>query len=216
MTDNTISKMPRPYSLILGGEALHSRDITPWQQHHPNLRLINEYGPTEAVVGCCIPPTTSPLDFSGDTVPHRSPPSPTSKSLRPRSQPGTPPPSASPAKLYIGGAGVARGYLNRPDLTAERFVPNPFFQGTGNGEQGNREWGTGNFPYSLLPTPYSPTPFFTRLVIAPATVPTAPSNTWAAWTTRVKLRGYRIEPGEIEGRPGPASAGGAGGCGAAG
>ncbi|MEM9008335.1 MAG: condensation domain-containing protein, partial [Cyanobacteria bacterium P01_F01_bin.86] len=43
-----------PNAFILGGEALHSHDLTFWQQHFPNTRFINEYGPTEAVVGCCI------------------------------------------------------------------------------------------------------------------------------------------------------------------
>jgi non-ribosomal peptide synthetase component F len=110
------------HALILGGEALQGRDITPWRQHFPHLRLINEYGPTEAVVGCCI--YDVPLDFAGDTVPIGRPIA--NVQLYVLDANLEPVPIGIPGELYIGGAGLARGYLNRPDLTAERFVPNPF------------------------------------------------------------------------------------------
>ena len=73
--------------------------------------------------------------------------------LRPRSQPGTPPHRPSPCELYIGGAGVARGGLSQPTgfEGGAVFVRIPFFREQEWGT-GNREWGTGNFPtlYSLL------------------------------------------------------------------
>ncbi|MEL6763796.1 MAG: amino acid adenylation domain-containing protein, partial [Cyanobacteria bacterium J06607_6] len=134
---------PPAKALILGGEALYGRDITPWRQRFPQLRLVNEYGPTEAVVGCCI--YDVPLDFNADTVPIGRPIA--NVQLYVLDPDLEPVPIGVPGELYIGGAGVARGYLNRPDLTAERFVPNPFYgKAEGNRKQGTgtREQGTGN------------------------------------------------------------------------
>src|SRR5206468_9060901 len=58
-------------AFIVGGEALHASTIEFWQLHAPNIRIINEYGPTETVVGCCIyevPPAYTCSTISG-TVP---------------------------------------------------------------------------------------------------------------------------------------------------
>ncbi|NEQ47696.1 MAG: AMP-binding protein [Leptolyngbya sp. SIOISBB] len=118
---------PLPHSptqaLILGGEALSGHNIAPWRQNFPQLRLVNEYGPTEAVVGCCV--YDVPLDFTADTVPIGRPIA--NVQLYVLAPDLEPVPIGVPGELYIGGAGVARGYLNRPELTAERFVPNPFY-----------------------------------------------------------------------------------------
>ena len=77
-----------------------------------------------------------------------------------------------PGELCIGGAGVARGYLNSPDLTAEKFIPDPF-----SGIPGSRLYRTGDRGRYL---PDGNIEFLGRV------------------DRQVKIRGYRVEPGEIE------------------
>src|SRR5205085_4043807 len=100
-------------------------------------------------------------------------------------------PVGVPGELYVGGAGVTRGYLGRPDLTAERFVPNPFAEVTGDGC-----W----VLEDTAPVTQHPSPI-TRLYR------TGDLVQWRAdgvlmfvgrRDSQVKLRGYRIELGEIE------------------
>ncbi|MBW4649607.1 MAG: amino acid adenylation domain-containing protein [Kastovskya adunca ATA6-11-RM4] len=91
-----------------------------------------------------------------------------------------PTPIGVPGELYIGGAGVARGYLNRPELTAERFISNPFQRGGGAGEQGSRGeylYKTGDLARHL---PNGDIDYLGRI------------------DHQVKIRGFRIELGEIE------------------
>jgi acyl carrier protein len=83
-----------------------------------------------------------------------------------------PAPIGVPGELYIGGAGLARGYLNSPQLTAEKFIPHPF----GN-EPGARLYKTGDLARYL---PDGNIEFLGRL------------------DHQIKLRGFRVEPGEIE------------------
>jgi amino acid adenylation domain-containing protein len=108
-------------ALIIGGEALYGESLKYWQQHAPQTRLINEYGPTETVVGCCVFEVRGELTGA---VPIGRPIANTQLYLldeRLRLAP-----IGATGELYIGGAGLARGYHKRADITAERFIPNPF------------------------------------------------------------------------------------------
>uniref|UniRef100_UPI00286A4BCE amino acid adenylation domain-containing protein n=1 Tax=Chamaesiphon sp. OTE_75_metabat_556 TaxID=2964692 RepID=UPI00286A4BCE len=58
----------RVNAFVLGGETLHANQIEPWLTHAPDTRLVNEYGPTEAVVGCCVYEATGKIDLVGDLL----------------------------------------------------------------------------------------------------------------------------------------------------
>lgn len=124
------------HAFIIGGEALLPRHIAFWQMAAPTSELINEYGPTETVVGCCvyrIPPDA----HAESAIPIGRPIANTRLYILNRAL--QPVPRGVAGELYIGGAGVARGYYQRPDLTSERFLPDPF-----SGEAGARLYKTGD------------------------------------------------------------------------
>nr|MBO1944450.1 amino acid adenylation domain-containing protein [Sinorhizobium medicae] len=157
--------------LVIGGEALSSSTVELWRQIQPAARMVNEYGPTEAVVGCAF--HDIPADFSASTnVPIGRPIANTRIYLLDGH--GQPVPFGAVGELYIGGAGVARGYLNRPDLTAERFLADPF-----SGKAGARMYRSGDLARYL---PDGNLEFLGRN------------------DDQVKIRGFRIEPGEIAAR----------------
>lgn len=151
--------------LLTGGDTLH---------RHPHQGLpfavINNYGPTEATV----------VATSGPVLPDRNP------GLAPTI--GRPiantqiyildenmqsVPVGTTGEIHIGGIGLAKGYVNRPELTAEKFVPNPF-----SSEPGARLYKTGDLARYLSDGEIA---FCGRI------------------DGQIKLRGYRIEPGEIVG-----------------
>jgi amino acid adenylation domain-containing protein len=113
----------RTAAFVIGGENLSGERVSFWREHAPGTRLINEYGPTETVVGCATYEVDPSTPTTG-SVPIGRPIDNTR--LYVLDEYLNPVPVGVTGELYIGGYGVARGYLNRPDLTAERFVPDPY------------------------------------------------------------------------------------------
>ncbi|HVU73415.1 MAG TPA: amino acid adenylation domain-containing protein [Mycobacteriales bacterium] len=132
----------------------------------PGSRLVNAYGPTEATVTGSIHEVTDVVD--GESVPIGRPlPNTTLHVLDDELRPVAP---GTRGELYIGGDGVARGYLNRPDLTADRFVDDPF-------TDGGRLYRTGDLVRMRADANLE---YLGRI------------------DDQVKIRGYRVEPAEVE------------------
>ncbi|WP_380281981.1 amino acid adenylation domain-containing protein [Kitasatospora purpeofusca] len=172
-------RTPWPAALrlvVLGGSEARADAVARWRERHGDtVRLVNTYGPTEATV------IVTAADLGAPDAGRRPPlgrPLPGVR-LYVLDERGALLPRGSEGELYIGGTGLARGYLGRPDLTAAAFVDDPFAEGPS-----ARMYRTGDR---------------------------------ARWRTdgtldylgrsdeQIKLRGYRIEPAEIEsaltGRP---------------
>ena len=113
---------------VIGGESLTAESLRFWREHAPRTRLVNEYGPTETVVGCCIY-EVKPGDPQHGAVPIGRPIANTELKI-------------VEGELWIGGAGVARGYLNRPELNARKFA-NGYYR---SGDLA-RQRADGNFEY---------------------------------------------------------------------
>ncbi|GAB1818980.1 non-ribosomal peptide synthetase [Herbidospora sp. RD11066] len=107
---------------VLGGQALPYARVRAWRALDPDSPLINEYGPTEATVGCLRQYVTE-LGPDTETVPIGIPlPGVTASVVDEELRPVPP---GVEGELVIAGPHLARGYLGRPGLTAERFVPAP-------------------------------------------------------------------------------------------
>jgi amino acid adenylation domain-containing protein len=109
--------------VLFGGEAVNPACVRDVLQHDPPRRLLHVYGPTET--------TTFATWFEIREVPENATTIPIGRPLANTTlyvldERRQPVPIGVPGELYIGGDGVAHGYLNRPELTAERFVPDPF------------------------------------------------------------------------------------------
>ena len=158
--------------VLFGGEAVDPRAVTDVLRNRPPERLLHVYGPTEGTTFTswemvrAVPPGAL-------TVPIGRPIANTSIQVLDRDLELAP--AGVYGELYAGGDGLARGYLNRPDLTAERFVPDPF--GEQASEPGRRLYRTGDVARRL---PDGRIEFLGR-------------NDF-----QVKIRGFRIEPGEVE------------------
>jgi amino acid adenylation domain-containing protein len=156
-------------AFVIGGEALVANDVAFWREHAPQTKLVNEYGPTETVVGCCVYEVSAATPTSG-AVPIGRPIDNTQLYVLDRRT--DPTPVDVPGEIYIGGAGLGRGYLNRPELTAEKFVPNPFSE-----EPGARLYRTGDLGRHRID---------------------GDLEYHGRTDDQVKVRGFRIELGEIE------------------
>jgi amino acid adenylation domain-containing protein len=153
--------------LILGGERLAAQAVQQWRELGlPGVRVLNAYGPTEATI-------TATLAEAGTEQERITIGRPLAgRSVYILDRGGRPVPAGVLGELHIGGPLLARGYLNRPELTAERFVPDPFgAQDTGRlyrtGDMA-RYLGDGRIDYV------------------------------GRADQQVKVRGYRIELGEVE------------------
>ncbi len=158
--------------VILGGEALELRTLKPWFERHSDQQplIVNMYGITETTVHVTYRPIRK-TDLIGDQGSVIGVPIPDLQIFL-LDQALQPVPMGVAGEICVGGAGLARGYLNRPDLTSERFIEHPF-----SGTPGARLYRSGDRARFN-------------------------SNGELEYVGRldhqVKLRGFRVELGEVE------------------
>jgi amino acid adenylation domain-containing protein len=167
------SGAPQPLALrhvIFGGEALELQSLRPWFERHGDAqpRLVNMYGITETCVHVTYRPITlADLESGRGSVIGCPIPDLRVHVLDTECEPV---PVGVVGEIYVGGPGLAQGYLNRPELTAQRFVPDPFMPG-------QRLYRTGDLARRLHDGDIE---YIGRA------------------DSQVKVRGFRIELGEIE------------------
>jgi amino acid adenylation domain-containing protein len=158
--------------IIFGGEALDVMQLRPWFARHGGggPRLVNMYGITETTVHV----TYAPLSAADLAETLGSPIGRPLSDLQAYVLDSRlhPVPAGVPGELFVGGGGLARGYLRSPELTAERFIPDPF-----GSESGQRLYRAGDL---VRWRPDGSLEYLGRV------------------DQQVKIHGYRIEPGEIE------------------
>ncbi|HEU0077907.1 MAG TPA: amino acid adenylation domain-containing protein, partial [Longimicrobiaceae bacterium] len=153
--------------VMTGGESVSVPHVRRALELYPGLRLVNGYGPSECTVFATCHPVAA--GFDAPAVPIGRPVGDRRVHLLDRAWEAVP--TGVPGELCIGGPAVARGYLGRPELTAERFVPDPF------GEPGARLYRSGD-----------------RVRWRTDGVLEFVGRT----DFQVKIRGFRVEPGEVE------------------
>jgi amino acid adenylation domain-containing protein len=156
--------------ILASGEALSMSSCRKAQEiFGPNVRMVNQYGPTETTMTCSYHRIVEADDERsiaplGKAIPNAR--------MYIMDDDKNPVALGVPGELHIGGIGVARGYLNAPELTAEKFIADPFSD-----EPGARLYKTGDRARAL---PDGAIEFLGRL------------------DHQVKIRGFRVEPEEIE------------------
>ena len=158
------SELKALQTILVGGEACSLALVRQWAN---GRKFFNAYGPTEATV--CATVAECSITLSKPSI--GRPIANTQVYLLDEQL--QPVPFGVPGELYISGDGLSRGYLNRPELTAEKFLPNPW-----SNQLGTRLYKTGDQARYLANGNIE---FLGRI------------------DNQVKLRGYRIELGEIEG-----------------
>ncbi len=156
-------EFPDLRTLLSAGEELTSELLRSWMRE--GLEIYNGYGPTE----CSIGSTFMRLEPTTKLPPPIGRPKPNYQAYV-LDEHLNPVPVGVTGELHVGGAGVARGYLNRPELTAERFIDNPFLPG-------GRLYKTGDL---VRRRPDGTLVFAGRI------------------DSQVKINGLRVELGEIE------------------
>jgi len=169
MIDERIEDLRPLRQLLAGGDVLSPVHVAKALRALPGCRLINGYGPTETTTFACCH-TISERDLAAKSIPIGRPIANTQAYILDAAL--VPVPVGVPGQLYIGGPGVARGYLHAPELTAARFIADPF--GT---EQGAQFYRTGDLGRWRIDGTIE---FLGRS------------------DDQVKIRGFRIELGEIE------------------
>jgi len=168
MVEERIEDLSSVRQLLAGGEVLSVPHVRRVLRELKNCQLINGYGPTEnTTFTCCCPITENQIGLS---VPIGQPIANTQVYILDSYLQLVP--IGVQGELHISGAGVARGYLNRPDLTAEKFIKNPFSE-----DPNSRLYKTGDLARYL---PEGNIEYLGRI------------------DNQVKIRGFRVELGEIE------------------
>ena len=155
--------------LIVGGEKASRSVYSLWRKIvRPSVRWLNTYGPTEASIIATAYEPAAVADDERFEIPIGRPIANAQIYILDKQM--KPVPVGVPGELFIGGAGVARGYLHRPELSAQKFVPNPFIAE-------GRLYATGDLARFR-----------------------SDGNIEFAGRTddQLKIRGFRVEPGEIE------------------
>ncbi|MEW5928741.1 MAG: non-ribosomal peptide synthase/polyketide synthase [Gemmatimonadota bacterium] len=164
LADGLLAKAgPALTDLLVAGEAI---DAELWRTLAglEGRRAWNLYGPTECTVDAALRRVAGARPALGPPI--------ANVRLYVLDAAGAPAPVGVPGELHVGGAGVARGYAGRPELTAERFVPDPF-----SGDRGARLYRTGD---RVRWTAAGEVEYLGRADF------------------QLKVRGFRVEPGEIE------------------